>query len=225
MSDVMPRCLEPEAMDIPEEAQAYASADFGEVNEAFANRLVEFAGARDRLLALDLGTGPADIPIRVLERRRGWHIVAADISWSMLGIAHGAVRKKGVAGGISLIQLDSKTLPFPDRCFDVVFSNSILHHLPETGHFWSEVGRVAKVGAYILLRDLARPASREMAAEIVQKYSGNESALLQEEFFRSLLAAFTPDELRAQLAQAGLDRLDVAMVSDRHWDVFGQLRA
>lgn len=212
-------------MDIPEEAQAYASADFSEVNDAFANRLVELAGARDRLLALDLGTGPADIPIRVLERRRGWHIVAVDISWSMLGIAHGAVRVKGVAGGISLVQLDSKKLPFPDRCFDVVFSNSILHHLPETGDFWSEVGRVAREGAYVLLRDLARPASREMAAEIVQKYSGNESALLQEEFFRSLLAAFTPDEMRAQLVQAGLDRLNVAMVSDRHWDVFGQLKA
>jgi len=223
MNDVMPRSLEPEAMDIPEEAQAYAAADFREVNEAFADRVAELAGQRERLLALDLGTGPADIPIRVLERRPGWHVVAADISWSMLGIARDAIWEKGMAGGVSPIQLDSKRLPFSDHCFDMVFSNSILHHLPETEDFWREVGRVAKKDACVLLRDLARPANREMAASIVRKYSGNESDLLQEEFYRSLLAAFTPEEIRAQLDQAGLGCLSIAMVSDRHWDVYGQL--
>ena len=38
-----------------------------------------------------------------------------------------------------------------------------------------------------------------------------------------LLAAYTPEEVREQLDQADLGVLDVAMVSDRHLDIFGRL--
>ena len=57
---------------------------------------------------------------------------------------------------------------------------------------------------------------------LVAEHAGDESALLQEEFYRSLLAAYRPDEVRAQLAEAGLANLEVAAVSDRHLDVWGQ---
>ena len=63
MSHGMPRQPEPEYMDLPEEAAAYAEADFADVNEAFVERLLEHVGAREEELALDLGTGPGDIPL------------------------------------------------------------------------------------------------------------------------------------------------------------------
>jgi len=65
----MDRQPEPEAMDIPREAEAYALADFAEVNEAFVARLHELAGTRGNLLAADLGTGPGGIPLRLLRVR------------------------------------------------------------------------------------------------------------------------------------------------------------
>lgn len=61
----MQRQREPEYMDLPEEADAYAEADFSEVNEAFVAKLVELAGARTNAKALELGTGPGDITIRL----------------------------------------------------------------------------------------------------------------------------------------------------------------
>lgn len=44
------------------------------------------------------------------------------------------------------LQADAEQLPFPDEFFDVVFSNGVLHHTPETGKAIDEVYRVLKPG-------------------------------------------------------------------------------
>jgi hypothetical protein len=62
-----------------------------------------------------------------------------------------------------------------------------------------------------------------VARGIVQQYAAHEPVLLQEEYYRSLLSAYTPEEMRAQLDDAGLACLQVARVSDRHVDVFGRM--
>jgi len=223
MPSPMPREPEPEWMDLAEEAEAYAQADFADVNQRFVERLVELAGPRESAEAVDLGTGPADIPIRLVRARPGWRVVAVDASGPMLDLARRDVDAAGLTGSVVLLQADAKAIPLPDAGFDVVFSNSILHHLNETDALWGQVRRLAGPGATVLLRDLARPPGPEQARKIVDEYAGDESALLQEEFYRSLLAAYTPDEVREQLDRAGLGGLEVAMVSDRHLDVFGHL--
>ncbi len=224
----MGRQPEPEAMDVPREAEAYALADFAEVNEAFVARLHELAGTRDNLLAADLGTGPGDIPLRLLRVRPSWRVVAVDAALPMLHFARqaGAVSTtpKQVCGCCpGWVQADAKALPFPSQRFDVVFSNSILHHITDVGPFWSEVRRVAKPAGLVFLRDLARPSGAQAARAIVGRYASQESRLLQEEFYRSLLSAYTPEEVRSQLARAGLASLEVAKVTDRHLDIFGRL--
>ena len=218
----MDRIPEPELMDLPHEALAYAEADFADVNEAFVERLLVLAGPLGRANALDLGTGPCDIPLR-LWRRRDWRIAAVDAASAMLRIGMRTLRASHCLGAIQPILSDAKILPFAAGSFDVIFSNSILHHLGEPERLWGEVARVGKRGALVFLRDLARPASQDAARRIVEEHAGSESALLQEEFYRSLLAAYTPEEIRRQLDTAGLCGLEVAMVTDRHLDVWGQL--
>ena len=68
MSEPLRRQNEPELMDDKAEAEAYARADFAEVNDAFVDRLLELAGPRETAAAVDLGTGPADIPIPMAAR-------------------------------------------------------------------------------------------------------------------------------------------------------------
>jgi ubiquinone/menaquinone biosynthesis C-methylase UbiE len=219
----MKRTPEPELMDLKEEVSAYASADFASVNQAFVDRLLELTGTNEQMSLVDFGTGPADIPIRIARVRPAWHITAVDASAPMLEVARDSVRKAGVTAQIKLVLADAKKSPLSAGAFDAVISNSILHHVSDTAPFWAEVKRVAKPGAWILIRDLARPESETCAREIVAQNAGSESSLLQEEFYRSLLAAYTPDEIRAQLQAAGLGELQVAMASDRHVDVFGRL--
>lgn len=222
----MPRRPEPEAMDLAEEAHAYAAADFAEVNAAFVERLLYLTeDVPPRALTVDLGCGPGDIALRVGRERPQWRIVAGDISMAMLSFAVARVREAGLRTCVWLVCQDAKRMPWPDGCFDVVFSNSLLHHLSDPVPFWNELRRIAAPGAWVFFRDLARPATETAAHMIVACYAGGESNLLQEEYYRSLLAAYTPDEVRAQLRAAGLDNLSVEMASDRHLDIFGHLSA
>jgi ubiquinone/menaquinone biosynthesis C-methylase UbiE len=218
---MMPREPEPEYMDLPEEAEAYAVADFDEVNAAFVERLLEVAGNGAGARVLDLGTGPADMPRRVSLARPGWVVCGLDASRAMLAWGLEALRAEGVSVG--LVQADARACPFADGVFEGVFSNSILHHVADPIAFWREVKRLVGPGGSVFLRDLLRPASREEARHLTQEYAAGESALLQEEFHRSLLAAYTVAEVRAQLAEVGLAELKVAQVSDRHLDAFGSI--
>ena len=210
-------------MDLYAEAEAYAGADFADVNQAFVDRLLELAGHLQAAAALDLGTGPADIAIRLARARRNWRVAAVDASEAMLRFARRAVQDARLSARVELLLADAKATPLPPAAFDVIFSNSILHHINEVDRFWAEIRRLGRSGTTVFLRDLARPASPQAAREIVQKYAANESPLLQEEYYRSLLAAYTVREVRGQLDRAGLAGLQVAMATDRHWDVFGQL--
>jgi len=209
-------------MDDPEEARAYAETDFSDVNAAFVERILDLAGHRETATAVDLGTGPGDIPIRLARVKPKWRISAVDGSAAMLDFARKAEADAVLSEPIEWVESDAKATPFPSQSFDVVFSNSILHHITDAENLWAEVKRLARPGADILLRDLARPGSEEAARAIVDKYASDASDLLQEEFFRSLLSSYTCEEVRKQLDQAGLHSLEVEMVTDRHLDILGR---
>jgi ubiquinone/menaquinone biosynthesis C-methylase UbiE len=228
----MDRKAEAEVMNQPAEVDAYVRGDFAAVNQAFAERLVELAGPRESAKCIDLGTGPADIPIRVARLRPLWTITAVDASAPMLEAAARAVRAAKLEHAVELVLADAKDTKLPAASFDIVFSNSILHHVSSSGAFWKEVRRLAKPHALLFIRDLARPESDRAARAIVEKHAGAESALLQQEFYNSLLSAYTVAEVEAQLkvcsagvspASPSFSGLSVKMNSDRHLDVFGTM--
>ncbi len=215
---------EPELMDLPHEVSAYAQADFKDVNTRFVDRLLELTRHLESAQAIDLGCGPGEIAIMVARRCPTWRVVAADASQPMLDVARDTIRSANITT-INLKRVDAKSTGLPSASFDVVFSNSLLHHVTDALAMWREFGRLTKAGGTIFLRDLARPGSDSEAARIVREHAGNGSPVLQEEFHRSLLAAYTVDEVRDQLRRANLDQLQVAMISDRHLDVFGTTRS
>jgi ubiquinone/menaquinone biosynthesis C-methylase UbiE len=217
----MERILEPELMEEPAQALAYARADFAEVNQGFVERFRAAFPELARGRVLDLGCGPADIPIRLARALPGVTVVAVDGSEVMLAEARNAVARAGASGQVRLIRARAPDLPFPARAFDAVISNSLLHHLSDPLPFWREVARIARPGAALLIMDLFRPASPERAREIVEAAAADEDPLLKQDFFNSLLAAFTPDEVRAQLV-GDLAHLDCRIVSERHWLVWGR---
>ncbi len=222
----MQRRPEPELMDTVEQAIAYAQADFRESNTLFMRLLDEqrpgeLVGAR----ALDLGCGPADIVIRFLRRYPQATCDALDGSQPMLDLAKADIDAlPGVAKRARLIR---DTLPSPalERgAYDLILSNSLLHHLHEPRVLWDTVRDVAKPGALVLIMDLMRPASAGWAAALVESYAGGEAEVLKQDFHNSLFAAFEPAEVNAQLQAAGLDdQLEVHVVSDRHLAIWGRL--
>jgi ubiquinone/menaquinone biosynthesis C-methylase UbiE len=224
--ELVQRFPEPELMESPEQAQAYAAADFSAPHDAFVacfrERFPEFRGGR----AVDLGCGAADIAVRFARAFPEASVHGVDGSVAMLELGEAHVRSSGLANRISLQLV---RLPVPDAAvalggrYDAVVTNSLLHHLADPAVLWHTARAVAAPGAPIFVMDLRRPPSTEAAAALVATYAADEHPLLRDDFLASLCAAYTADEVGAQLEDAGLP-LRVELLGDRHLLVWGHLR-
>jgi len=217
----MKRVLEPEVMDVPDQAIAYANADFSDSNGAYVRELIAMYGD-DLEHAVDLGCGPGDIVIRIARSQPLARLTAVDASQAMLSIANEAVGRAGLAQRIQLVQGRIPGLPIPPSSFSAILSKDMLHHMHDPQALWQEVQRLGRPGAAVYIMDLMRPASPDLAAEIVERVAARGDPLLKTDFFNSLFAAFTLSEVRDQLKSAGL-ALDVEQVSERHMRISGRL--
>jgi len=215
MATKLERILEPEVMDTYVDAADYAGMDHGEPNRAFVDRLTSLGAAGQML---DLGTGPGDVPLLVAERFPGAHILGIDLSKNMLHFAHdkAAAADTAVAQRVTFQIADVKNLPFEDACFDVVFSNTILHHIPQPASMLREAWRVLKPGGVVLIRDLYRPANEDDLDALVNKHTQGDTDAQRDMFRDSLHAALTPDELRQLASEIGMSGCEVVVDTDRH---------
>ena len=218
----MDRVLESELMEDPEQAAAYAAADFSQENQGFVDRFEEYFPGFSSGRVLDAGCGPADIPIRFATRYPSCHVTAVDASPAMIRLAEQAVSQAGLSDRITVQCERFEALPGAN-VFDAVLSNSLLHHLPNPLQFWNKLRQLLRPGSPVLVMDLLRPDSPEEAQAIVDRYASGAPAVLRRDFFNSLMAAFTEDEVTTQLARMNLTRLLIDVIDDRHWVVGGTI--
>jgi len=199
---------------------AYAAADFEEVNQGFLDRFREYFPEFTEGHILDLGCGPGDIPVRFARALPSCRITGVDASEPMIGLAGVVVKQAGLADRITFRceRFQGVSLIEP---VDAAVSNSLLHHVPNPLQFWYRLRQLVKPGSPVLVMDLLRPDSPEEAQAIVDRNAAKEPEILRRDFYNSLLAAFTEDEVAAQLAEMNLSRLIVDVVDDRHWVVSG----
>jgi len=212
-------------MDDPKQARAYAEADFSEPNDlfidTFADSFPDFAQGR----VIDLGCGPADIPIRFARRFPVATVLGVDGSTAMVELAQRSIDGAGLKDRIAALcwRLGEPVLAQLHAAFDAVLSNSLLHHLHDPMVFWHTVKTVATPGAAVLVMDLVRPQTTGDASKIVETYAAQEPDILRRDFYNSLLAAFREDEVTAQLRACDISGLQVSRISDRHLAVGGYL--
>lgn len=218
----MERVPEPELMDDPLQASAYAGADFSEPHEAFVRHFRERFPGHVPHRALDLGCGAADVTVRFARAYPQAVITGVDGAAAMLDLARAAIERAGMQSRIRLVFARLPQAALAER-FDTVISNSLLHHLADPMALWEAVKHHAQRDAAVFVMDLTRPGSREEAARLVEEHAAGEPEILKRDFFNSLLAAYRPEEIAAQLARTGLD-LRIETVSDRHVAVFGRVR-
>ncbi len=219
----MERIPEPELMVEDHQAQAYALADFEEAHR----RMLEvfhgfFPSLPDTGHAVDLGCGPGDIACRFAARYPSWRVDGVDASPVMLGYGPVIVeRYPGVGPRVALVEGLLPHCPVPREQYDVVLSNSLLHHLADPQALWIAVRRLAGPSAPVLIMDLVRPTANDVVDELVEEYASGEPEVLRRDFANSLRAAYRVAEVESQLAEARLPWLAVAMVTDRHMVVSG----
>ena len=220
----MERIVEPELMEDVAQARAYAAADFEQAHSAimrcFARWLPEVGGAFN---AADLGCGDADVAVRLAKMHRRARIVAVDGSRAMLHHARKRLARERLAQRVRLVEAVLPRVPLPAGGYDLILSNSLLHHLHDPRVLWDTVRHLGKPSARVFIADLTRPASRACAAALVERHAAREAPVLKRDFYNSLLAAFTPCEIEDQLQRAGLARLSVKRIDDYHVAVCGDV--
>jgi len=211
------RILEPEVMDTLEEAFEYDSMDHSQVNEVFCNDFFAARNLTDGVQILDVGTGTAQIPIAMCKRNSGLKITAIDLAESMLTLGNKNIQTARLEDSITLVQVDSKKMPYPDESFDQVISNSIIHHIPNPVECFKEMIRVTKKDGLLFVRDLLRPDSFAELQNIVNLHAGDATPKQKQLFTDSLHASLSLSEVREMVKLFGFEAFTVIQSSNRHW--------
>lgn len=222
------RVPEPELMEEPGQAEAYDAAEFSVAHDAIVTDLLRRHPDLISVQALhvvDLGCGPADVTVRMARALPLADLVGVDAGPRMLGRGRERVAREGLGSRLRLVEarVDGE-LSRLDRAFDLVASNSLLHHLSDPVDLWRAVRAIGVPGAAVHVADLRRPRDTDQVDALVEREASGAPRLLRADFRRSLMAAYRPAEVEEQLFAVGLGAaLRVEVISDRHLVVWGHL--
>ena len=153
---------------------------------------------------LDLATGSGDIPRALIawagRQSRPLRLTVTDRSPQILTEA-----RRMLAGvpDVTFTVCDARAVPMPDRSFDVVLCSLALHHFAPGGavQVLGEMDRLSRTG--FILNDIRRCRAGYLAAWAASRIA-TRNRLTRHDMPLSVLRAYTPDELRALLRQAGI---------------------
>ena len=225
----MKRIPEPELMEIPSQVKAYADADFSRSDSMVVKGLEKYLNNVGRTLnksdlIFDIACGPGNIAERIAKNWPFVNVVGIDGSKEMLNEAEKKLSDNLIKNlSYKLIDINSIAsgeiqLPFKA---DVLVSNSALHHFHDPYCFWGALKKLGKTKCIHIHRDLIRPTSLEKAFEIKEKHLSNSPEILKNDFYASLKASFTVDEVNQQLVNAGLSQLEVFQVDELYFEIIG----
>jgi ubiquinone/menaquinone biosynthesis C-methylase UbiE len=153
---------------------------------------------------LDLATGSGDIPRALTtwagRQSRPLRLTVTDHSPEIL------IEARRILAGVPEVTFtvcDARAVPMPDRSFDVVLCSLALHHFPpgEAVQVLHEMDRLSRSG--FILNDIRRSRAGYLAAWAASRIA-TRNRLTRHDMPLSVLRAYTPDELRALLRQAGV---------------------
>jgi SAM-dependent methyltransferase len=217
----MQRRPEPEAMSGEDEVSAYASAagqrHLEALDTSFVDQVLSLAPPGGTLAGalLDVGCGPGNIVLKIAQRSPSLSIVGLDYSQNMVDTARRTAAEMELGKQVFFQRADAGRMPFADGSFDIVLSNSVLHHLADPSRMFREMLRVAKPDGAILVRDLRRP-SRLAYPWHVRWYGRHYSGMMKKLFVDSVRAAYTPAELSGLLSGSGIPKAHIFLQGRSH---------
>lgn len=166
------------------------------------------AAGQQRIRLLDVGTGSADIPVRIVDwaRRHQLTIEFVVMDLNELAARQAAMQTAGYPE-IKIVCGDALSLPFADASFDFVLASLFLHHFEtaQAAELLNGFARLAKVA--FVINDLRRHPLAYYSIKLLSRlFTGNR--LVRNDAAVSVLRGFAPADI-AELELATNLRLDV----------------
>ena len=120
---------------------------------------IDQAALRPGNVVLDLAGGTGDLT-RQFARQVGkeGHVVLADINAAMLEQGRRRLVDAGVAGNVSIAQVDAEELPFADRSFDCITMAFGLRNVTDKNAALTSMYRVLKPGGKAMILEFSEPS-------------------------------------------------------------------
>jgi ubiquinone/menaquinone biosynthesis C-methylase UbiE len=103
---------------------------------------------------LDIGTGPAQLLLKLHHCQPNLRLVGIDSSPAMVIKAKQNIAAAGLNKVIEIKKGSAQSIPFPDEHFDIVVSTCSMHHWKQPAVGLNEAYRVLKNGGFTLIYDL-----------------------------------------------------------------------
>jgi demethylmenaquinone methyltransferase/2-methoxy-6-polyprenyl-1,4-benzoquinol methylase len=119
---------------------------------------IDQAAARPGDVILDLAGGTGDLA-RAFARKVGedGHVVLADINAAMLMQGRSRLVDAGVAGNVSIAQVNAEALPFADHSFDCITVAFGLRNVTDKDAALASMCRVLKPGGKAMILEFSEP--------------------------------------------------------------------
>jgi ubiquinone/menaquinone biosynthesis C-methylase UbiE len=187
-------------------------------------KLTPIASTNEGSLILDLATGTALIPRRLVDELKiKGQVVGLDITPAMLEHAQKSVKTMASPSNISLVCASAMAVPFPEESFDVVICGLGTHHM-DVPQMLTEIRRVLKTGGNLALADVgASPSWKLPGVKSLLRTAAFLYFLPVDSIARAWAEAaavsnvHTADEWRTILSEFGFARANVTRLPSRHF--------
>ena len=139
---------------VDQELSKFWGTGYGE----FVDRLIDWASIKEGDVVLDVATGTAVIPRKLVNKvAPGGRIAGLDITPAMLTRGAKKVEAAGASSRIDLVCASAMSMSFIEGVFDVVICALAMHHM-DVPQVLSEMRRVLKVGGTLITADVGASA-------------------------------------------------------------------
>ncbi len=130
----------------------------GGLHRLWKRRAIDAASIRRGYTVLDLAGGTGDLAL-AFSKKVGTegHVVLADINAAMLAEGRRRLVDAGVAGNLSIAQVDAQALPFADNTFDRISIAFGLRNVTDKDAALRSMTRVLKPGGKLIILEFSKP--------------------------------------------------------------------
>jgi trans-aconitate methyltransferase len=200
----MQRLNESELMINPENVKAFLNGDKSYGITGFLELYEKYVNINSGKI-IDLGSGTAEYLIALESKYPKLNILGFDGSEQMVKIAQDLIEYHS-----SGVCVRHKNFSDVEDKADCVISTNTLHHIHDTKTFWNCVKNISNM---CFIFDFLRPENTDQAKSIVEYYASNESKLFQQDYYNSLLASFSLEEIEEQIKDTNLK---IEVVKGKH---------